>query len=219
MPERRYPIAERVKLTETLHGREIDDPYRWLEDPDSPRTKEWSAAQDSLFAAVAEELPARDWFGERIRELMGAGFVGAPVWREGRRFFTRRTADQEHGVLITVAPDSGTERILIDPTALDPSGATTLDSWRPDREGRLLAYQLSKGGDEESLLWVMDVATGENVDGPIDRCRYSPIAWLPGEAAFLYVRRLPEEEVPEGRSSTTGASTCTGSVLPSTRTY
>jgi prolyl oligopeptidase len=84
--------------------------------------------------------------------------------------------------------------------AIDPSGRTTLDHWQPDKEGRLLAYQLSSGGREESLLRVLDVASGEVIDGPIDRCRYSGVAWLPGGKAFYYVRRLPPDAVPEGES-------------------
>ena len=92
----------------------------------------------------------------------------------------------------------GPERVLIDPMAIDPSGLTTLDAWQPDKEGRLLAYQLSEGGDEESLLRVIDVATGALADGPIDRCRYSNVAWLPGGKAFYYTRRLPPEAVPDG---------------------
>ena len=85
---------------------------------------------------------------------------------------------------------AGAERVLVDPMAIDPSARTTLDHWQPDKEGRLLAYQLSSGGNEESLLRVIDVASGEVVDGPIDRCRYSGVAWLPGGKAFYYVRRL-----------------------------
>ena len=84
--------------------------------------------------------------------------------------------------------------------AIDPSGLTTLDAWQPDKEGRLLAYQLSEGGDEESLLRVIDVTTSSLVDGPIDRCRYSNVAWLPGGKAFYYTRRLPPEAVPDGES-------------------
>jgi prolyl oligopeptidase len=83
---------------------------------------------------------------------------------------------------------------------VDPSGLTTLDAWQPDKEGRLLAYQLSEGGDEESLLRVIDVKTGSLVDGPIDRCRYSNVAWLPGGKAFYYTRRLPPSAVPDGES-------------------
>ncbi len=100
-------------------------------------------------------------------------------------------------MLYTVSA-AGAERPLIDPVTIDPTGVTTLDRWRPDREGRLLAYQLSTGGREESELRVMEVATGEDVDGPIDRCRYSDVAWLPGGAAFYYTRRLAPEAVPAG---------------------
>ena len=100
-------------------------------------------------------------------------------------------------------------RALIPPVAIDPTGRTTLDAWSADKEGRLLAYQLSHGGDEEALLRVMDVATGQLVDGPIDRCRYSNVAWLPGGKAFYYTRRLPAEAVPAGNRSTTGGCTST----------
>ncbi|MBX9388381.1 prolyl oligopeptidase family protein [Streptomonospora nanhaiensis] len=197
MPGPRYPAAERVHCREDLHGHVVDDPYRWLEDPRSPQTKEWSDAQDALFAAESERWSGREELGRRVQALLGAGTVGVPVWRGGRYLFMRRAPEQEHGVLYLAEPD-GVERPLIDPVALDPTGGTTLDSWRPDHEGRLLAYQVSEGGDEESLLRVMDVATGEVVDGPIDRCRYSPVAWLPGGEAFYYVRRLAPGAVPEG---------------------
>jgi prolyl oligopeptidase len=94
-------------------------------------------------------------------------------------------------------PD-GSEQVLIDPDALDPAGTTTLDAWLPSIEGHRLAYQLSTGGDEESRLYVLDVETGDLAEGPIDRCRYSPVAWLPGGGELYYVRRLPPEEVPPG---------------------
>ena len=192
-----YPRAERLGLTEDLQGYQVADPYRWLEDPASQDTKDWLAAQDELWLSHAADLPARAPLASRIEQLMAAGFVGTPVWRGERQFFMRRLAGEEHGVLLTAAPGEP-ERVLIDPMAIDPTGLTTLDSWHPDKEGRLLAYQLSAAGDEESVLRVLDVASGAEVDGPISRCRYSPVAWLPGGAAFYYVRKLPPDQVPDG---------------------
>jgi len=188
-----------MDLVEELHGYRVADPYRWLEDVDSAETQEWLAAQESLWGSYREDLPRREAFAARVRELLRVGAVGLPVWRGTRRFTMRRDPDQEHAVLY-VTDDEAPERALIDPTAIDPTGRTTLDAWQPDKEGRLLAYQLSHGGDEESLLRIMDVATGEVVDGPIDRCRYSGVAWLPGGKAFYYSRRLPPDAVPEGES-------------------
>ena len=208
-----YPAAQRLDLVEDLFGHRVADPYRWLEDADSPQTTQWLAAEESLWEGYQAGLPDRETFASRVRELLRVGSVGLPAWRGTSRFYTRRDPDQEHAVLYVAnheisgmsgAPAPGIpesdagERVLIDPVAIDPSGRTTLDAWQPDKEGRLLAYQLSHGGDEESLLRVLDVATGELVDGPIDRCRYSGVAWLPGGKAFYYVRRLPPDAVPEG---------------------
>ena len=190
-----YPEARRSDDADTLHGLLVRDPYRWLEDPDSPETVAWSLAQDALLQAETSGLPGRDRLVERVGQLLGAGTVGTPAWRGDRQFFMRRTAEQEHAVLLTVDPD-GTERVLVDPVAIDASGTTTLDAWQPSKEGHLLAYQLSAGGTEESVLYVIDVVTGTPVEGPIDRARYSPVAWLPGGEAFYYVRRVRSELVP-----------------------
>src|SRR6185437_1929978 len=183
LPSRRvYPSARRLELVERLPegapAFDVADPYRWLEDAKSPEAVGWLEAQDSLAASELSTLPGRDQLRARLTELLAAGVVTAPAWRRERRFFMRRTAEQEHAVLLTVEPD-GTERVLIDPMAIDPSGSTTLDAWQPSKEGELLAYQLSEGGNEESILRVIDVATGELIDGPIDRCRYSPVGFLP----------------------------------------
>jgi prolyl oligopeptidase len=225
-----YPAARRLDLVEDLFGHHVADPYRWLEDAGSAETRQWLAAEDELWAGYRDGLPRREAFTARVRELLRVGSVGLPAWRGPRRFYSRRDPDQEHAVLYVVGgespetaaggtggaggegsgtadapadgaqPGDAPERALIDPVAIDPTGRTTLDAWSADKEGRLLAYQLSHGGDEEALLRVMDVATGQLVDGPIDRCRYSQLAWLPGGKAFYYTRRLPAEAVPAGEA-------------------
>jgi prolyl oligopeptidase len=202
MSELHYPLARRLDLTEDVLGYQVADPYRWMEDPGGAERAEWLAGQSGLFAEQRVTWPGRDALAERVRALLGVGHVGTPTWRGERSFFTRRDPGQELAVLCTrLADGSGVPvEVLIDPMAIDPSGLTTLDAWQPDKEGRLLAYQLSEGGDEEALLRVLDVETGSGVDGPIDRCRYSNVAWLPGGKAFYYTRRLPPSAVPEGES-------------------
>jgi len=215
-----YPAARRLDLTEEIFSHRVADPYRWLEDAGSAETAEWLRGQEELWARFRAGLAGRDALAKRVSELLHVGSVSTPVWRGPRRFFTRRDPGQEHAVLYvsdgagtsggtegggtggtgTGGGTGGGERVLVDPAAVDPSGHTTLDHWQPDKEGRLLAYQLSSGGDEEALLRVLDVATGSAVDGPIDRVRYSGVAWLPGGKAFYYTRRLPPWAVPEGES-------------------
>jgi prolyl oligopeptidase len=202
-PPPAYPRADRLDLIEELHGHRVPDPYRGLEDPAAEETVAWSAAQDELYAAFQgawrDDAGQREAFRARLARLADAGTVTPPVWRGERRFHLRREPGQEHSVLLTAGRD-GVERVLIDPSAIDPSGATTLDDWYPSRDGKLLAYLLSEGGTEEALLRVIDVESGELVDGPIDRCRYSSVAWLPDGDAFYYVRRLAADQVPEGES-------------------
>ena len=194
---RPYPEAVRLDVVDRVHGHDVPDPYRWLEDPADPRTVAWSAAQDELARARLDALPGRDRLAATLTRLLSTGWVSAPVWRAGRAFRTRREPGGEHPVLCVQEPGAA-ERALVDPMRTDPSGRTTLDSWSPSREGERLAYQLSVGGDEESRLWVVDVATGAVLDGPIDRSRYSPVSWLPGGKELFYARRLPPEQVPAG---------------------
>ena len=196
----RYPPARRLDLVERLHGFEVADPYRWLEDPGSEETEAWSRAQDELLAGWLDGRPGREATRRRLERLLGAGLVTVPVVRGGLAFFERRRGDQQHPVLLVREPD-GSERPLVDPSALADDDTVTLDGWVPSLEGERLAYFLSSGGDEEASLLVLDVATGELVEGPIDRTRYCPLAWLPGGKAYYYGRRLPADAVPQGEAA------------------
>ena len=195
-----YPPARRLEQVDVLHGVPVADPYRWLEDPAAPDTVAWGAAQDTLARAWLDALPGRARLRARLLELNAAGLVGVPVARGGRLFYERREGTQEHPVLLVREPD-GTERALVDPSALAQDATVTLDGWVPSLEGTLLACWLSQGGDEETELRVLDVDSGELLDGPIDRTRYCPLAWLPGGTAFYYGRRLAPDQVPAGQAA------------------
>lgn len=194
-----YPSPHRDAVVDDLHGHRIPDPYRWLEDPTSAQAVAWSEAEDRLCRAVLNALPGRDHLRQRFRELLSVGYVSGPHWlgHPERYFFMRRLGGEEHGKLLVHEAD-GEERVLIDPTAIDPSGTTTLDAYSPSWETDLLAYQLSSGGDEESKLYLIEVASGRRVEEPIDRCRYSGVSWLPGGGAFYYTRRIHPDRCPKG---------------------
>lgn len=183
----RYPPAQRGEIADRLHGVRVPDPYRWLEDPAAPQTRDWLAAQDELWRGHAAGLAGRDRLRSRVLALAATGMVTAPVWRGDRRFFVRQAAGQEHPVLCTAAGD-GPVRVLLDPMALDPTGRTTLDAWQASLDGALVAYQVSRDGTEHADLFVMDGRTGEVVEGPVGRCRYSPVGWLADGSGFYYVR-------------------------------
>src|ERR1051325_8918141 len=100
-----YPFAARDDIVETVHGQAVADPYRWLEDPSSPETEAWSAAQDTRARAFLDACPGRAPLRQRLLELQAAGMVTAPVTRGPRLFFLRRAGDQQHAVLFVRESD------------------------------------------------------------------------------------------------------------------
>ncbi|GAB3214018.1 prolyl oligopeptidase family serine peptidase [Marinactinospora thermotolerans] len=172
-----------------LHGVTVPDPYRWLEEADTPATRDWLAERASEFDAAVADWPLRPHLAREIRELVATDLWTPPVRRGGAVFATRRAAGAEHPRLVRV--EDGREHVVFDPAAVDPSGATTLDSWEPSPDGALVAVQTSRGGTERGELQVLSARTGRPVEEPISGVRYSHVAWLPSTSApaFYYVRR------------------------------
>ncbi len=182
-PTARPPVgAPRLSLVEELHGHSVADPYRWLEDAESPETLHWQEIQDQLWLNHTAGLSSRFRLRTQVKNLSAVGSTSAPIWRGEHCFVLRQAATRN-----TQFSTSTTSRCWI-PSNSIPTGSTTLDSWQPSPDGSLLAFQVSRGGTEQSSLYVLDVQTGELVDGPIDGCRYSPVAWLPDGKSFYYVR-------------------------------
>lgn len=189
MSPRRYPAAVREELVEDLHGQRVADPYRWLEVASDSRTLRWTAEQEAYFQAERSAWTGADRWHARLAELTELDRVLTPKVRGDRVFLVRQRADQELPVLFV--RDGGIERSLLDPNTLDPSGRVTLEAWQPSVSGDRVAYQLSRDGTEDSQLHVLDVATGQVIDGPIDRVRGMSLGWLPSGEMFYYVRCLP----------------------------
>jgi prolyl oligopeptidase len=187
-PSPRYPDAPREERHETPHGRRVSDPYRWLEEPADPRTIRWSAEQETLYQAHRAAWPGIERWHEQLAGLSATDVWHVPRERGGRVFAVRQGAGQDHPVVYF--RDSEGDRPLLDVRVLDPSGRSVLESWEPSLEGDRIAYLLSRDGTEDAELWVLDVASGQLADGPLNRVRRSTIAWLPGGKAFYYVARL-----------------------------
>ncbi|MBB4932103.1 prolyl oligopeptidase [Lipingzhangella halophila] len=177
-----------VSVVDTLHGRTVPDPYRWLEDPGSTATRKWLDERSREFSDAAATWPLRERLATRIRQLVSADLWSLPVRRGPLVFATRRDAGAEHPRLLVLR--DGRERVLFDP-ATDPSGLATLDAWEPSPDGSYVAVQTSRGGTERGELRVLSTASGLPVEEPVPGVRYSNVAWLrdAGEAAFYYVRR------------------------------
>ena len=201
MPRPDYPPTRRDDLVESLHGEAIPDPYRWLEDGGSAETRAWTAAQNALTAEWLAAGPGRALIRDRLAELLAIGSLGAPTPARGRCFYQRRDAGQDQPVLYVREGADGPDRVLLDPNRLNPRGTTALDWYHPSPDGHLLAYGTSEDGSEDSVLQVLDVATGAPLAERIPRTRAADLAWLPDGSGFYYTRYPRPGAVPEDEAS------------------
>lgn len=196
-----YPPSKKEPVVDRLHGIEVADPYRWLESADSPEVKAWVEQQNRLTQSVLEGLPGRDQIRERLNTLLDIGSISTPRPAKGHYFYTRREGKQNQPILYVRESIRGKERVLVDPNALAADGTVALDWWYPSRDGKLLAYGISKDGSEQSTLHVRDVATGKDLPDTIARTRACSVAWLPDVSGFYYTRYPAPGSVPKGEEN------------------
>ncbi|WP_283139644.1 prolyl oligopeptidase family serine peptidase [Rhizohabitans arisaemae] len=192
-----YPAAWRIDGVEDLFGFPVSDPYRWLEDGEDARVRDWAAAQDRLFRACRAGWREKRSWASLVDQVSSFGVSEPPTVRGSVMFLAEQLRGDEQRRLIVVDAE-GNRRVLIDPAELDPSGHTGLYAWWPSREGDRVAVQTEVAEQPGSDIIVLDVRTGEVVDGPLPRARNTSLAWLPGGDAFYYVSRVPDEELAHG---------------------
>ena len=193
-----YPPTRTTDAVESLHGETIPDPYRWLEDGESPDTRAWTEAQNALTRSYLDAVPGRARLRARLDQLLAIGAIGVPTPARGRYFYQRRDGRQNQPVLYLREGVHGEDRAVVDPNALDPGGTVALDWYYPSDDGRLLAYGLSENGSEQSVLHVLDVDSGVARPDRIPHTRAADLAWLPDATGFYYTRYPAPGDAPEG---------------------
>jgi len=186
------PPATRVEVVrETLHGVEIEDPYRWLEDGRSPETRAWIEAQRAYTESVLASLPGREAVESRLRELMRIDAIGVPTGRNGRYFFARRRIDQELFVLYVRDGLRGRDRVLVDPHRLSVDLTRSVGLAGVSADGALVAYTIRQGGADEVEVRFRDVDRGEDLPDRLPTDRYLGLALAPDRTGIFYVRHTP----------------------------
>jgi len=181
-----------------LHGVEVADPYRWLEDSGDPDVRAWTAEQNAATRRALDGPAVRDPIRRRLDELLQVGVLDVPQVAAGAAFLLRRDSDQDQPVLYVREQGSSSDRALVDPNALAGDHLVTIDWFYPSPDGRLVAYGLSRGGDELSTLHVVDVASGDVHADRIPDTRFCSLAWLPDSTGFYYTRYPGRGSVPPG---------------------
>ena len=183
-------------IVETLHGKTIRDPYRWLEDEKSPEVQAWMDAQDAHAREALRQLPARAAIAARLRELFYFDAVGAPAKRGERYFLTRKHVDREKMVVYWKQGEDGVEQVLFDPNAWSADGTVGLGGWWPSYDGTHVAYAVKENNSDETVTRVKVVATGEDLPDVIAGTKYSGASWTPDGTGFYYTWVPPVGAVP-----------------------
>jgi prolyl oligopeptidase len=177
-------------VTETIHGVEVSDPFRALEE-DTPATRAWIDAQSARTIEALRPEDDRTRI-DRLDALLSIGVVGGPAVGGERVFYTKREGDREQPALFVAGPEGPSGEPLVDPQTHGERAA--LDWFTPSPRGRYVAFGISHNGDERSTLHIVEVEGRRVLDERIPRTKWSNVEWLNDESGFYYTRYPKPEE-------------------------
>jgi len=193
----KYPQPRKADTVDNYFGTRVADPYRWMEDLNSPELKRWIDAENAMTFKYLDALPARDALKSRITELYNYPRVTAPRYAGRHWFYSRNTGLQRQSVVFTREALNGPETVVVDPNQLSPDGSIALSSFDPAPDGQHFAYGQSEGGSDWSTVYVRELANGRQLPDEIKWVKFSSIAWTEDGKGFFY-GRYPEP--PPGRA-------------------
>jgi hypothetical protein len=156
------PKTETANVAETIHGVTITDPYRWLEDQNSPETRAWIKAQNEYTDSMLGGFAGREKIHQRLEQLMKIDVIGAPFERGGRYFIRKRRADQNQFVIYARNGLNGKDEMLIDGNTLSPDQTSSAAIMDVTQNGKYMAYGIRQGGEDEVAVSIMNVDTRKN---------------------------------------------------------
>jgi prolyl oligopeptidase len=196
----KYPSAPTSNQVDDYSGVKVADPYRPLENPDSPSSRKWIEAEDKLTFDFLKSIPERDAIKKRLTEVWDYERFGVPSKEDGRYFFSRNSGLQNQSVLYTTANFSEQPRELLDPNLLSKDGTIALNGLDITEDGKLMAYGLSTAGSDWQQFKVRDVASGKDRPDFIDWVKFSEASWKKDGSGFFYSRYDKPEEKNKLRS-------------------
>jgi len=183
-----YPDSPKGSQIDDYHGTQVADPYRWLENSDSPETRAWIEAQNKLTFDYLAQIPAREKIKQRLTELWNYERFGVPFRQGSRYFLTRNDGLQNQSVLYTLDSLAAEPKLLLDPNKLSDKGTVALKSYAVSEDGEYLAYGLSSAGSDWEEWRVRKVSTAEDTDDVLNWVKFSGASWTKDGSGLFYSR-------------------------------
>jgi prolyl oligopeptidase len=186
------PPPTRVEdVKETINGVAVNDPYRWLEDQNSPETRAWIDAQNACTQSLLKTLPGSEAIAKRLGELIKVDTIRLPTERGGRYFYSKRAAGQDLFVLY-MRRGTGPEEVLVDPASLSADHTTSVNFDGLSDDGKLVAYGVRKGGEDEVSVHFIDTDTRKEIADSLPRARYLSGASFKIDKSGFYYSKLTD---------------------------
>jgi prolyl oligopeptidase len=192
-----YPEAKKGTVVDDYHGTSVPDPYRWLEDPNSPETTAWVEAENELTHSYIDTEPSREAVKKRLEEIWNYPKYSLPTKKGDRYFFSKNDGLQNQSVLYMQTSLDGDADVVIDPNKLSDDGTVALRNEAFSDDGTLLAYGLSRSGSDWQEIKIRNVDTGKDYPEVIEFVKFAGIAWKKDKSGFYYNRFPDPGSVPD----------------------
>ena len=190
----KYPETKKVTQVDDYFGTKVSDPYRWLEDDNSPETKEWVAAENKVTQDYLSKIPFREQVKQRLTEMWNYPKYSLP-FKEGQYYyFYKNDGLQNQSILYRQKGLDGTPEVFIDPNKMSKDGTAAVSTPHFSKNKKYAAYMIAQAGSDWQQAFVLDVATKKQLDDKTDWIKFSGLSWK-GEDGFYYSRYpLPDEK-------------------------
>ena len=182
------PPTRRDAVVEDYFGTRVPDPYRWLEDDNSPETRAWVEAQNRATFGYLEQIHERKAILERLTKLYDFEKYSVPFQRGGRCFYTCNTGLGPQAKLYWTQGPEGDPVILLDPNTLSQDGTVALAGLSVTHDGTRAAYAIAEAGSDWLTWRVREVASGADLPDEIRWSKASGASWRKDGSGFYYSR-------------------------------
>ena len=187
-PNLSYPAAQRSNHIDTYHGTHVADPYRWLENIDSPQTRAWVEAEGKLSSDYLHAIPGRQSIVERLTQIWNFERWSAPEHAGSTWLYSHNNGLQNQSVVMAAADPAAPARVLLDPNTLIKDGTVALRELVASRDGKLVAYAMSDAGSDWQIWRVRDVASGKDTPDEVHWSKDGSATWRHDGSGFYYAR-------------------------------